>query len=143
VLLFSTVGFAGAEEFQLKSGTWKVEREMGNSLKKAPETSSTQVCVQSGGFDPMRELMLPPTCEISDRKESPTQLTWAFKCGGGGMPESTGKGSFTTDGDTAQGEINMISAYTEETVTIYNKWSGRFVSDQCEATGTAKTGAGM
>lgn len=123
---------AGAGQFTLKEGLWAVDRELGNSVRETPETASGEVCMKPGSFDPMRELMLPAACEIDGREESAERLSWTFKCGGGGMPDSLGKASFTTDGDTAQGQMEMTAAYSDQTITIYHKWQGRFLSPQCE-----------
>lgn len=138
-LAFSTA--AGAESFALKEGLWKVDREMSNSVKKTPETGSADVCLKAGAFDPMRELLLPGGCETADREESATDLSWSFTCGGGGMPASQGKGSFTTDGDTARGQMEMTASYSDQTVTIYQKWTGRYLGADCEP--KAAAGAGM
>lgn len=129
-LLLAVTGSAGA--FEIRTGMWQVQTEMRNPMSPQPQFTTSSECITEGSFDPAQAMMQGGQCTITDRQDAADSITWKFKCGGDGMPESTGAGRFVSHGKTASGEMQMSMVLNGQTMTITNSWKGQHLADKCE-----------
>jgi hypothetical protein len=128
-LLSAVTVTAGA--FEIRKGQWQVLTEMRNPMS-SPQFSTSTECITEGSFDPAQAMMQGGQCTITDRQDAADSITWKFRCGGDGMPESTGAGRFVSHGKTASGEMQMSMVLNGQTMTITNSWKGQHLADECE-----------
>lgn len=129
-LLLAVTGSAGA--FEIMKGKWQVETEMRNPMSPQPQFKSSIECITEESFNPAQAMMEGGQCTITDKQDSVDSITWTFKCGGNGMPESSGTGKFTTSGKTAKGEMQMSMIFNGQTMTMTNSWKGQHLGDKCD-----------
>lgn len=111
---------------------WQVETEMRNPMSPQPEFNTSTECITEGSFDPAQAMMQGGQCIITDRQDAVDSITWKFKCGGDGMPESSGAGKFVSRGKAASGEMQMRMVLNDQTMTITSSWKGQHLGDKCD-----------
>lgn len=122
----------GASAFEIKKGKWQVETEMRNPMSPQPKFSTSTECITEESFDPSQAMMQDGQCTVTDKQDSSDSVTWKFTCGGSGMPESSGKGKFSTSGNSANGEMQMTMVLNGQTMTMTNSWKGQYLGDKCD-----------
>ena len=129
-LLLAAAGSASA--FEIRTGKWQVETEMHNPMLPQPQIETTTECITEDSFDPAQAMMEGGGCTVTDKQDSADSISWKFKCGGNGMPESSGEGKFVTRGKTASGEMQMRMVLNGQTMTITNSWKGHYLGAKCD-----------
>ncbi len=129
-LLLAVAGSAGA--FQIKTGKWQVETEMRNPMSPQPQVETSIECITEESFDPAQAMMESGQCTITDKQDSGDSVSWTFRCGGDGMPVSTGTGKFVSSGKSASGELEMNMEFNGQTMTMSNSWKGQHIADTCD-----------
>ena len=129
-LLLAIAGSAAA--FEIRTGKWQVETEMRTPMSPQPEFNTSVECIMQGSFDPAQAMMQGGQCTITDQQEAADSITWKFRCGGDGMPESSGAGRFVSRGETASGEMQMSMVLNGQTMTITSSWKGQHLADKCD-----------
>jgi len=118
--------------FEIMKGKWQVETEMRNPMSPRPQLKTSIECITEESFDPAEAMMQDGQCTITDKQDAADSITWTFKCGGNGLPESTGTGKFVTRGKSANGEMQMKMVFNGQTMTMRNSWKGKYLGDKCD-----------
>jgi len=129
-LLLSASGSAAA--FEIMKGKWQVKTEMRNPMSPQPQYKTSTECITDASFDPAQAMMEDGHCTVTDKQDSADSVSWKFKCGGNGMPVSTGTGKFVTSGKSANGEMEMSMVLNGQTMTMTNSWKGQHLGDKCD-----------
>jgi hypothetical protein len=126
-LFFSTLCAQTAlgEGPTLKPGKWEVTTVSQSSMGK-PKTTSLTECVKEDK-DPLDIIMEADTCKISDKTVKDYTVTWKMECGEENAAK--GKGTFTADGNSGEGVIEMDFVVQGMAIHVKNTWKGKRIGD--------------
>ena len=125
VLFFSLVAATSAQAFELSPGKWGVTTTIASPMSPQPQQEYTEECVEDSDFDPLAELMdsqMSAMCELTVNTDSPTRLDADLSCNMPGAGTMSGKMEFTSNGNSAQGEMNMSMAFNGQSISMMNTW---------------------
>lgn len=114
-----------AEGPTLKPGKWEVTTVSQSSMGK-PKTASLTECVKEDK-DPLDIIMESNTCKISDRSVTGYTVTWKMECGD--ENPAKGGGTFTADGNSGEGVIEMDFVVQGMQIHVKNTWKGKRLGD--------------
>ena len=118
ISIFVSMTFVqAAETLPLTPGLWEIQGTTTNPFSGS-RTYKSQECMSQLEFDPkeMMEGMPEDACEINTEVTGNT-ITYNMDCDMQGN-QMIGNGSFTVNGDTANGEMTMQSSFSGQTVEM-------------------------
>ena len=125
VLAFIPAPAVLAEGPTLKPGKWEVTTVSSSSMAK-PRTTSQTECVKEDK-DPLDFIMEADTCKVTDKKVEGYTVSWKMECGEN--PVGKGSGTFTADGTTGEGVLEMDFTVKDKDIHVKNTWKGKRVGD--------------
>ena len=117
-----------ADTIPITPGLWEIKGTTTNPFSGS-KTFSSQECMTENGIGPetMMKDMPSDACEVNTSVSGNT-ITYDMSCSMQGQ-QMTGNGSFTVNGDTAEGEMTMRSSISGQTFEITSISTGKRIGD--------------
>ena len=117
-----------ADTLPIKPGLWEIKGTTTNPFSGSKSFSSEE-CMKEDSIGPgtMMKGMPENACEVNSNVSGNT-ITYDMHCSMQGQ-QMTGNGSFTVNGDTAQGEMTMRSSVSGQTFEMTSVSSGKRIGD--------------
>lgn len=112
-LLLPAAGFAAS--FHMNPGKWEFVTTVSMPMMPAPQVTTNTECVtkEEAERDPLANLTnIGKDCTITNKTMTGARLNYTMECHQQGMI-TKGKGSFTSQGDTASGAMEMTMQMPE------------------------------
>lgn len=110
----------------MKPGKWETKTVQTNSLTQKENVKTATECVKEDK-NPLEAIAEAGKCKITNKEVKGQSVSWDMECGGAG--KATGKGSFTADGSSGEGTIEMTMMLGDKSMTAKNVWSGKRIGD--------------
>ena len=110
----------------MRPGKWEVKAESKTSMMpKAKVTTSTE-CVKEDK-NPIEAIMEGGKCKVTKQETKGHTVTWDMECGQD--YSAKGKGSFTANGDSGEGVLEMSLTVKGKQMDVRNTWTGKRIGD--------------
>jgi len=120
-----------AKGVEVEPGLWEMTMTMTMPMMPAPQVRTTTECVEETELDPKNFQMDEDSpCTIGDVQVDGNTASWTLQCPSD-MGSMTGRWSFTSSGDSMQGEGGMTMDVGGQKMAITMSWEGRRLGD-CE-----------
>jgi len=120
---------ARADGVSLEPGLWEMRFSMKMPMLSDPQERTFTDCVEETTFDPEDFQMDEDSgCSTSSPEVDGGTISWSMECSGP-MGPSSGTWSFTSNGDSMQGEGKMVSDLGGQQMEISMSWSGERLGD--------------
>lgn len=124
-----SVSVAHADGVSLEPGLWEMRFSMTMPMLSDPQERTFTDCVEETTFDPEDFQMDEDSgCSTSSPEVDGGTISWSMECSGP-MGPSSGTWSFTSNGDSMQGEGKMVSDLGGQQMEILMSWSGERLGD--------------
>ncbi|MGI9334364.1 MAG: DUF3617 domain-containing protein [Gammaproteobacteria bacterium] len=117
-----------AQSVKIVPGLWKVTSTTVTPMSPSGLTNSTTDCMKDELFDPANQLGRQSDCEVLKSEAKGNELTWVMSCNTD-MGKATGRGKFTSNGNTANGQIVMNVLFNGQDVEFNTQWQGQRLGD--------------
>lgn len=122
---FSTA--AGAKDGPtMNPGKWEVKSVSKSSMMPKEKVTTTTECVKEDK-NPLEAIMEGGKCKVTKQEIKGRTVTWDMDCGD--EHSAKGTGSFTADGDSGEGVIEMNMKVQNMEMSVKNTWTGKRVGD--------------
>ncbi len=122
-----------AQAIEVKPGKWAVNSETTTPMSTEPMKQSLEECVDES-FDPVAEMMdqgAAQQCTITNIQDSANQLDADLQCNMPGVGTVQGEMSFSVNGDSGTGAMNMSMNLGGQVLQMSTKWSGEYLGESC------------
>jgi len=127
-VLFATG--AVAEGVAVNPGKWEMTMTMQMSMLPAPQTKTTTECIEKEELGPAEFHMEEDSpCDFSDVVIDDDTVSWNVNCPGPAGGEMTGEWSFTSHGDSIEGNGSMSADMAGQAIEFTMEWSGQRVGN--------------
>jgi hypothetical protein len=110
----------------MKPGKWEVKTVQKNSMMKQEKVTDKTECVKEDK-NPLEAIMEAGKCKVSNQETKGHTVSWDMNCGD--QYSATGHGTFTADGDSGEGVLDMKMKLQGIEVSVQNTWAGKRVGD--------------
>lgn len=119
---------AGAAELALNPGLWETTMTRTNPMSGDPVTEVSKECVKQKKFDPSSMLEGTEGCRLVDENLTGDRLTFSMECSLQGS-RALIDGSFQTDGQTGQGDMDMKVQAGGMNMNMKMNWTAKRIGD--------------
>lgn len=131
VLVVSSLAWSGGPE--MKPGKWEFTTTITMAMMPQPQTVTNVECYtkEQAQENPLAALLKEGPCQLVSQKVRGNRMDFEVACQGDMNVSSTGKGFFTTQGDTASGKMEVIMNMPEmanmegQEMKMEQSWKGR------------------
>ncbi len=134
MLLISSPAWSGGPE--MNPGKWEFTTTITMPMMPQPQTITNIECFtqEQAQEDPLAALLKEGPCELVSKKVHGNRMDFEVACRGDMNVTSTGKGFFTTQGNTASGEMVVMMNMPEmanmpnmegQEMKMEQSWKGR------------------
>jgi len=127
-LMLPAARSAWADGPTMNPGKWETKTVQTNSLSPKEHVKTITECVKENK-NPLEAIAEAGKCKIANKEVKGQTVNWEMECGG--TNKAKGKGSFTADGNSGEGMIEMTMMIADKSMTAKNMWSGKRIGD-CE-----------
>ncbi len=110
----------------MNPGKWEVKTVQKSSMMKKEKVTNATECVKEDK-NPLEAIMEAGKCKVTKQETKGHNVSWDMECGD--QYSATGHGTFTADGDSGEGTIDMKMKLQGIEVNVQNTWSGKRVGD--------------
>jgi hypothetical protein len=123
--MLSQVAFA-KDGPTMNLGKWEVKTVSKSSMIPKEKVTTTTECVKEDK-NPLEAIMEGGKCKVTKQETKGRTLTWEMECGQDYSAKGTG--SFTADGDSGEGVMEMTMKIHNMEMNVKNTWTGKRVGD--------------
>lgn len=107
-------------------GKWEVKTVSKSSMMPKEKVTTQTECVKEDK-NPLEAIMEGGKCTVTKQETKGRTLTWEMECGQ--ESSAKGTGSFTADGDTGEGVMEMSMKVHNMEMNVKNTWTGKRIGD--------------
>jgi len=107
-------------------GKWQVTNVSKNTMTPQEKVTTTTECVKEDK-NPLEAIMEGGKCKVTKQETKGRTVTWEMECGD--QYTAKGSGSFTADGDSGDGTLEMNMNLKGIKVTVTNTWKGKRIGE--------------
>ena len=126
-----------AEGPKVKPGKWEIKTTV--TMPMMPEakvTTQTECITPEEASDPLASIMEEGTCKVLNKKESGNTIEFEVECEGDMGMKMNGNGSFTANGTTASGNMEMTMNMPQDmpqmggqSMKMTQEWEGKWIGN--------------
>jgi hypothetical protein len=110
----------------MKPGKWEVKTVQKGSMMPKEKVITTTECVKEDK-NPLESIMEGGKCKVTKQEIKGRTVTWDMECSD--KYTATGTGSFTADGDSGEGVLEMNMKLQNMEMNVKNTWTGKRLGD--------------
>lgn len=123
---FTSLNIANAgDSISIEPGMWEVTTTMTSPMSNQPQVETSQECMEDSEIS--ADILTPnddDNCSTTDVNANGNTLTWSMQCSMQGNVMNGG-GSFTSNGDTGHGNMNMNMQVEGQSFNMELSWKGK------------------
>jgi len=119
---------ANAAELAINPGLWETTMTRTNPMTGDPTTETTTECVKQTSFNPSDMVKEAKGCELVKDELNGDTLEFRMECNVQGS-KATMDGRFQTDGQTGNGNMDMVMKMGEMNMTMNMEWTSKRIGD--------------
>lgn len=128
VILFPLCLSTNAAELPINPGLWETTMTRTNFMATEPVTETTTQCVKETSFDPGSMMKDAQGCNLVEEELNGDTLNFRMECNIQGT-QGTVEGTFQTDGQTGQGNMDMTINLGEMNMSMNMEWVAQRIGD--------------
>jgi hypothetical protein len=122
-----TNGAALAEQFQVKSGKWKVTSTALNPMMPGGGNHVMTQCFDQSGITPDSLMKQSGDCNFTEVDVTASEMSWKMDCPGNGGGNTIAEAKFTSTGEAMTGTMTMNMSVNGQQMSFDRTWQGEWV----------------
>ena len=119
---------AHAQSVKIVPGKWQVTSTTITPMTPKGLTNTTTDCMTDREFNPAKQLGQNSDCKVIQSSAEGGTVRWTMSCNTE-MGPATGRGSFTSGGDSASGQMVVNLEFQGQPVEFDTRWEGKRIGD--------------